>query len=98
MRPTTKMRRKLTQDEIDSIVVAQADNDSAWERPVRVRRKKAAAVSIPSDLAVRVAFLARLHRQPSIEGWLTHIIQERVELEEAAFVGAKRELTTKSGG
>jgi competence protein ComGF len=55
-------------------------------------------LSIPAELAARAAFLARLHRQRSIDEWLTHIIQERVELEEAAFVGAKRELATKNGG
>ncbi|MBI4785595.1 MAG: hypothetical protein HY782_00910 [Chloroflexi bacterium] len=91
------MKRKRSQVEIDNIVVAQADDDSAWEKPIRVRRKKSASVVIPAELAARAAFLAQLHRQRSIEDWLTHIIQERVELEEAAFVGAKRELVTKSG-
>jgi len=90
------MKRKLSQEEIDNIVVAQTDNNSAWEKSIRVRRKKPASLSIPAELAARAAFLARVHRQPSIEEWLTHIIQERVELEEAAFVGAKRDLTTKS--
>ncbi len=91
------MKRKLSQAEIDNIVVAQADDDSAWEKPIRVRRKKSASLVIPAELATRVAFLAQLHRQRNMEDWLTHIIQERVELEEAAFVGAKRELTTKNG-
>ena len=91
------MKRKLSQEEIDNIVVAQADDDSAWETPIRVRRKKSASLSIPAELAARATFLARLHRQRNIEEWLTHIIQERVELEEAAFVGAKRELATKNG-
>ncbi len=91
------MKRKLSQVEINNIVVAQADDDSAWEKPIRVRRKKSASVVIPAELAARAAFLAHLHRRRSIEDWLTHIIQERVELEEAAFVGAKRELATKNG-
>lgn len=89
------MKKKLSQDEIDAFVVAHADDDSAWEKPIRVSREKFASLSIPAELAARAAFLARLHREPSIESWLRHIIQERVELEEAAFLGAKRELTTK---
>lgn len=89
------MKKNLSQDEIDKIVVGQADSNSAWEKPIRVRRKKATSLSIPAELAARAAFLARLHRQPSIEEWLTHVIQERVELEEAAFVGAKRDLATR---
>ena len=92
------MSRKLSQEEIDKIVVAQADDDSAWGKPIYVRRKKSASLSIPAELAARAAFLARLHRQTNVAEWLTHIIQERVELEEAAFVGAKRELATKNGG
>jgi len=92
------MKRELSQEEIDKIVVAQADDDLAWEKPIYVRRKKSSAFSIPAELAARVAFLARLHRQASTEEWLTRIIQERVELEEAAFARVKRDLATKNGG
>ncbi len=95
MRAKGKSKSKLTEEEIDNIVIAQANDDSAWEKPVHVRRKKTASFSIPAELAARAAFLARLHREPSIEEWLTYIIQERVELEEAAFVGAKREIASK---
>ncbi len=90
------MKTNLSQEEIDKSVVAQANNKSAWEKPIRVRRKKSASLVIPSELAARAAFLARLHRQPNFEQWLTQVIQERVELEEAAFVGAKREMATKN--
>jgi hypothetical protein len=92
------MNGKSSQEEIDKIVVAQADDDLAWEKPIYVRRKKSASLSIPAELAARAAFLARLHRQVNTDEWLTHIIQERVELEEAAFARVKRELATKSGG
>lgn len=74
------------------VVVAQADDDSVWEKPIRAQRKKTASVSIPFELAARAKFLARLHRQVNAEQWLVQIIQERIELEEAALVGAKREL------
>jgi len=92
------MKRKLSQEEIDEIVVSQAGDDSVWEKPISVRRKKSASLSIPAELAARAAFLARLHRQADAGEWLTHIIQERVELEEAAFGRVKRELATKNGG
>ena len=78
--------------EIDKIVMAQADDDSAWEKPIRVRRPKSASVSLPADLAARAAFFARLHRQAKVEDWLRQIIRERMDLEEAAFAGLKREL------
>ncbi len=80
----------------DTIVVAQADDDSAWEKPIRVRRPKSASVSLPAELAARAAFFARLHRQAKVEDWLRQIIRERMDLEEAAFAEVKRELM-KSG-
>lgn len=84
--------KKLTDSEIDEIVIAQANDDSVWDKPIRVRRKRSTAISIPAELAARAGFLARLHRQPSTADWIKRIIQERVELEEAAYAGAKREL------
>lgn len=95
MRNTIK--RNLSEQEIDQIVVAQVDDDSAWEKPIGVRRTKPVPLPVPADLAARAAFLARLHHTKSVEEWLTHIIQERVEIEEAAFVGAKQDLAAKAG-
>jgi hypothetical protein len=94
---STKTKSNLSEQEIDQIVVVQADDDLAWEETVSVRRTKPAPLSIPADLAARAAFLARLHRTRSVEDWLTDVIRERVELEEAAFIGVKQELATKAG-
>jgi hypothetical protein len=88
--------KALSEEEIDKIVSTQADDDSAWTKPVHVRRATPASVLLSSELAVRAAFFARLHREKSVESWLTRIIQERIDLEEAAFAGAKRELGAKS--
>ena len=90
-----KTRKNLSEQEIDRLVVAQANDDSAWGKPIRVRRTKTAAVAIPASLATRAAFLARLHHESSVDAWLVHIIQERLELEEAAFAGAKQSLHVK---
>jgi hypothetical protein len=85
----------LSEEQIDQIVVGQADDDSAWDEPIHVERTTPASLSIPADLAARAAFLAQVHRSESLDEWLTHAIRERVELEEAAFAGAKQELVTK---
>ena len=90
-----KKAQPLTAPEIDQIVVAQADDDTAWGEPVRVRRTKAPSVPLPSALAPRVAFFAHLHREQSMEAWIERIIQERLDLEEAALAGLKRALATK---
>jgi hypothetical protein len=92
-----KTTRKLTEEEIDRAVTAQANDDSAWERPVRAGRAKPTSLSIPASLAARASFLARLHRTKNVEDWLARIIQERIELEEAAFVGVKQDLAGKTG-
>jgi len=97
MKEKKKATRRLSEREIDAIVEAQVADESAWKQPIRVRKKKHASLSIPADLAARVAFLAQLHRERNTEDWLTRIIKERVELEEVAFLEAKREMFTRNG-
>jgi len=90
-----RKQKKLTENEIDDIVTAEADDDSAWETPIRVARPKGANVPLPSELAARAAFFARLHRESSLEEWIRRVVNERIDIEEAAFAQLKRELATK---
>ncbi|MCB0099050.1 MAG: hypothetical protein KDE46_25125 [Caldilineaceae bacterium] len=83
---------KLTEAEIDEFIIAEAGDDSAWDEPVHVIREQGASLTLPADLVTRAAFLARLHREEDLGAWLTKIIQERIELEEGAYLQAKREL------
>lgn len=85
----------LTQDEIDERVIAQADDDSAWEPAVHVSRKQA-AIGLSGSLAQRAAFLARLHRESNLQAWVERVVRERVELEERAFTEARRDLSSKT--
>lgn len=91
----TSGRRRLTEEDIDNLVVVQAGDNSAWEAPVQVRRGAPGTISIPGELAARAAFLAQVHRASGVEEWLTRVIRERIELEEVAFAEAKRDLTGK---
>ena len=98
MKSTKKSaKKKLTDEQIDEIVASQADDDSAWEKPIRIRRAKPGSVCLPPQLAARVAFLAKLHREHDVGDWLTRVIKERVELEEVAFTEAKREMSLRNG-
>ena len=98
---STRKRRKpntLNQEAIDRLVVAQSDDESAWEAPIRVQKSKPESLSIPGDLAARAAFLARLHREAGVDKWVERIIRERVELEELAFAEAKKQLVPSMTG
>ncbi len=96
MSPKRKLNKNTAEQEIDRIVVEQANDESAWEKPVRVQRNKSTSLSIPADLAARAAFLARVHRIQNVDDWLTRVLRERIELEEAAFAGAKEDLAHKT--
>ena len=84
----------LDREGIDRLVISQSEDDSAWDAPVRVKRSKPAALSIPGELAARAAFLARLHRETGVDQWVERVVRERVELEELAFSEAKKKLAS----
>ncbi|MDE0031021.1 MAG: hypothetical protein OXU42_16665 [Deltaproteobacteria bacterium] len=90
-----KKKTPLSEREIDDIVVAQADDDAAWGKPIRGRKGKATNVPLSAQLATRAAFFARLHREKSIDAWIERIIRDRLDLEEAAFADLKRELAAR---
>jgi hypothetical protein len=85
---------KLSEQAIDELVVSQADNNLVWEPSIRVKKPKAASVSISGELAARAAFLANLHSEKGLDGWVERVLRERVELEELAFTRAKKELAS----
>lgn len=93
---TQKSAKRPTEKEIDEIVTDHADDPSKWEKPIHVRKAKTASPTIPSDLAARAAFLARLHGSAAPDEWVARIIRERVELEEVALSEAKRDLSAKT--
>ena len=66
-RRKVKKTTVVDQEGIDRLVISQADDDSAWEAPIRVKRSKPASLSIPGELAARVALLARLHRESGVD-------------------------------
>ena len=44
------MNKKLSEKEIDDLVVAQADDDDAWEKPIFVNRKKIFSIVPPINV------------------------------------------------
>ena len=95
MKPKERARtQRFSEKQIDGAVIAQAGDDAAWERAIRVRRRRT-SLSLSAELAARAAFFARLHRETSVDEWLRRIIRERINLEEAAFSRVRRELGRK---
>ena len=88
-------KRVLSEAEIDLRVEAEADDDEAWEAPIKVKRKQENMISLPADLALRAAFLAKLHKEEDTTAWLKRIIAERIELEEFAFLDFKKTLVSQ---
>ena len=82
----------LSEEEIDEAVIAEAEDESAWDEPVSVTREGTEVFSLSLEAAERARFFARLHREPDLQRWLRRVIEERLDLEEAAFGDAKREL------
>ena len=94
---TENKQKDLSEEELDEIVIAQADNDAAWEEAVTVPSATPISLSLPPELARRAAFLAQLHRMSSVEEWLKNVIQQRVDFEESAFMELKQALDSHSG-
>ncbi|MBI5854848.1 MAG: hypothetical protein HZB35_06390 [Nitrospirae bacterium] len=93
---TKKQRaRFLSEETIDQTVIAQADKESAWGPPIRVRRPKHTSVALPADLAAQAAFFARLHRDTNVAAWFQRVVKERLDWEEAVFMRLKRQLSAK---
>ncbi len=86
------MKKRKNEDEIDEQVAAQADDDSAWTKPMTVKRNGMARINLPAELAAKAAFLARLHHKANAQEWLQSVIEERVDFEESAFAGLKETL------
>lgn len=57
------MNKNLTEKEIDAMVIAQADNEDAWEKPIFVNRKKAFSIVPPIKAEADV-----LNGEPVFEG------------------------------
>jgi len=90
MKKRCSRSKALCEAQVDDLVVAEADTESAWEAPVTVVPDAEAMVRLPADLVARVAFLARLHHAKDPSEWIQAIVRERVGFEEAAYAGLKR--------
>ena len=93
-RRNATLAKPQTEADVDRVVTAQGDEDAAWQKAIVVKRPKSTSLSIPTELADRAAFLARLHRESPVDKWVERIVRERVEIEESAFTSVKNTLAS----
>jgi uncharacterized protein (DUF433 family) len=43
------MNKNLTEKEIDELIISQVNDDNAWEKPIRVNRKKVFSLGFPAS-------------------------------------------------
>ena len=63
-------KKQITEEEIDKIVESQANDDSAWAKPIQVRRTGPDSLALAAELAARAVCRAKLNREKKGKiGW-----------------------------
>jgi len=88
-----KQHKNLTEEEIDRMVIAEADDMSEWDKSVMV---KAASVRFSPLIIEKAKYLAKLHNISGYQAWVEQIVEERINLEEKLLSDFKRELKAAS--
>ena len=83
-----KHKKRLTEEEIDNIVIAEADDMTKWEKPITV---KPTVVLFSKSIIEKAKYLAKLHKARGYQMWLKQIVKERIKLEEKLLSDFKLE-------
>ena len=87
-------KRKLTEGEIDRLVVAEANDMTKWGETVSV---KPTSIRLSPSIIQKAKYLARLHKTRGYQTWIKQVLQERIRLEEEILSGFKKESRAASG-
>ncbi len=79
-----KMNGKLTEKEIDEIVIREADDDSAWGKPVKVKAISVVPISLSPELIEKAKVIARRRRMKGYQSWMQRVIRDRIKEESNA--------------
>jgi hypothetical protein len=78
-------RTKYTEAEKDEIAVREADVDSAWGKPTRVKAMTIIPVILSPRLLEKAQGIAKRRKMKNAQAWMQRIIRERIERELKAF-------------
>ncbi len=84
-------RKKLTEEDIDELVIAEANDMTKWGKPVAVRPT---IIRFSTSVIEKAKYLAKLHNTRGYQTWLKQIVEERIKLEEELLSDIKRGLKT----
>ncbi len=84
-------RKKVTEEEIDELVIAEANDMTKWGKPVAVRPT---VIRFSTSVIEKAKYLAKLHNTRGYQTWLKQIVEERIKLEEELLSDIKRGLKT----
>ncbi len=88
-----KHKKILAEEEIDRLVIAEADDMARWGKAIAV--KPTSIRFLPSTIE-KAKYLAKLHKARGYQTWLKQIVEERIKQEEKVLSDFKRELKTAS--
>jgi len=88
-------KRKLTEQEIDEIVIREADDINKWEEPISVKASGEASILLSPDTIRKAEYFARLHKYRGYQTWLKRIIEERIKTEEEILKDLKQRLESE---
>lgn len=83
-----RQKKRLTEEDIDKLVIAEANDMSKWEEPIAV---KPTSIRFSPLVIEKAKYLAKLHRARGYQTWLKKVVEERIKLEEELLSGFKRE-------
>jgi len=89
-------KRKLTEQEIDEIVISEADDISKWEEPISVKPSGEASIRLSPDTIRKAKYFARLHKYRGYQPWLKRIIEDRIRTEEEILKDLKQMLESET--
>lgn len=75
-------KKKLTEENIDEIVIKEADDFTRWEEPVLVKSNFITSIRLSPETIRRAKYFAKVHKSRGYQTWLKQIIEERIRIEE----------------
>ena len=89
-------KRRLTEEEIDEIVISEASDITKWEEPISVKPSGATSIRLSPDTIRKAKYLAKLHKYHGYQTWLKRIIDDRIKTEEEMLKELKQTLESES--